>query len=478
MALLVPYSDPKLKKQFMLKDYLSDELNSCSSSGFRSFTRRQCCTPSVRFLIEINLTKKNKSHHQPPTVWRSKSADSSTAKSAFQKASDAVINVVKHLPFAAAVVKPKKTILPSSFSRKLFKRSFWKKSDRKEIERWKSFQTVVEKKSDTSDFSLSKTTTVTTAVTNPISSTKCSSSSSESSGKSKKSYSSSWSDSEFTRSSSCSSGNSETVNSCEKVLPDDEVGKIVGEDSTDATTTPTANCIIDSPKKQWPNEEAKEQFSPVSVLDYPFDNDDAEAEEEVSSPFKRRAARVEGPRHKLMQKLRRFESLSQLEPVDLEKRIALSDFDRESVGSTLQTCLLPILENNISDEEEEEDNETETKAVELLEEMKAKTPSVSFKFKAENLFLDFFREGIIEENAYDSYELLDVAKDWINGKPQELFLGWEVQRNRQAYIRDMEKGGMWGKLEEDKEEVALELEADIFTSLVNHLFLDLFNLAM
>lgn len=178
-----------------------------------------------------------------------------------------------------------------------------------------------------------------------------------------------------------------------------------------------------------------------------------------------------------MQKLRRFESLTQLEPVDLEKRIALSDFDRESVGSPLQPCLLPIQENNISDEEEE-DNKTETKAVELLEEMKAKAPSVSFKFNAENLFLDFFREGIIEGNAYDSCELLDVAKDWINGKPQELFLGWEVQRNRQAYIRDMEKGGMWGKLEEDKEEVALELEADIFTSLVNGLFLDLFNLAM
>lgn len=53
---------------------------------------------------------------------------------------------------------------------------------------------------------------------------------------------------------------------------------------------------MDIQQKQWPNEENKEQFSPVSVLDCPFDNDDVvEEEDEVSSAFKhKRAPVVEG----------------------------------------------------------------------------------------------------------------------------------------------------------------------------------------
>lgn len=44
-------------------------------------------------------------------------------------------------------------------------------------------------------------------------------------------------------------------------------------------------------QKQWSSEE-KEQFSPVSVLDCPFD--DEEEEDEVSSPFQHRLDRMEG----------------------------------------------------------------------------------------------------------------------------------------------------------------------------------------
>ena len=87
----------------------------------------------------------------------------------------------------------------------------------------------------------------------------------------------------------------------------------------------------------------------------------------------------------------------------------------------------------------------------------------------DNLFLDFFIEATCEDNNVSDCELLDMAKDWMNGEPQEVLLGWEVQKNREVYIREMEKGGMWGKLDEDRQEVALELEAEIFTSLVNDL---------
>ncbi|CAI9784525.1 unnamed protein product [Fraxinus pennsylvanica] len=69
------------------------------------------------------------------------------------------------------------------------------------------------------------------------------------------------------------------------------------------------------------------KFSPVSVLDCPFEDDD-----EVSSPFQQRLALMEGTKKKLMKKLKRFECLVQLEPVNLANRFASPEFsDNESV---------------------------------------------------------------------------------------------------------------------------------------------------
>lgn len=149
----------------------------------------------------------------------------------------------------------------------------------------------------------------------------------------------------------------------------------------------------------------------------------------------------------------------------LEKRMALADCDNESVGSPL----LSIHENFISDQEEEY-NKSGKKSEELLEQMKARTPSTSLKLNSDNLFLDFFIEATCEDNKVSDCELLDAAKDWMNGQAREVLLGWKMQKNREVYIREMEKGGMWSKLDEDRQEVALELEAEIFTSLVNDLF--------
>lgn len=233
MATLVPYSDPKLRKPNLLKDFLLDDFSSCSSSGFRSFPRRQCCTTTVRILLDRDLAKKKLKNYQIPPTQKS----SSPAKTMLQRASTAVYKAVKNLPFSSAA-KPRRAILPRSISRKLFKRSFWKKSDRKEIERWNTFHTVVENKSEPSIlYSPVKTNTVIT------------------SSKSKKSYGSSvsWTESEFTSSSSCSSGNSGTVNSSEnEVVKNSEqvvkMGKRVGVVVGEAITTCDANCVVDSPK--------------------------------------------------------------------------------------------------------------------------------------------------------------------------------------------------------------------------------------
>ncbi|KAA8522340.1 hypothetical protein F0562_013299 [Nyssa sinensis] len=464
-------SDSKLKKPLpkplMLKDYLLDDLSSCSSNSFRSYPRRQCCT-TVRLLLEIDL--KTRDLNRSKRLLKSKSKASSMTISALQRASDALINAVKLLPFSSVKSpssskqnKPKKTILPRSFSRKLLRRSFWKKTDHKDTERLKSFRDFLEEKEPSSDFTPS--IAAQSATTNSNSSTSNSNSNCNS-----------WTESDFTSDYlPCSGGNSQ--NSCEndvaeskRRLPENVVseraGAEVGDDSMEGTTT-TNHC---EENIKWPIQEEKEQFSPVSVLDFPSDD-----EEEVSSPFQIRLARLEGIKQKHMQKIRRFESLTQLEPVDLEELIALSESSDEPLE--LQLCSVSIQGSIVLDKEDEEENETEKYALELLKLMKAD----SLEFNADTLLLDFFRERITEADALAggekfNNELLNIGKDWMSGQSTlTQLLEWEVQRNRQAYVRDMEKAGRWGKLDDEKEEVVMELEVEVLASLINELLLDLFS---
>ncbi|KAJ6714531.1 hypothetical protein OIU85_026073 [Salix viminalis] len=159
-------------KPLTLKDYLLDDLSSCSSSGFKSFPRHRCCT-TIRFLLEIDL----KTKQQPPRQLfkRSKSRAASSAISALQKASVAVINAVKLLPFPSpnSIVKSpppsttRKGLLPRSLSRKLFKKSFWRKAadhhgqckESNEIGGWRLFREFLEEQDKLSDQTTSSVST-------------------------------------------------------------------------------------------------------------------------------------------------------------------------------------------------------------------------------------------------------------------------------------------------------------------------------
>lgn len=55
--------------------------------------------------------------------------------------------------------------------------------------------------------------------------------------------------------------------------------------------------------QEWPNEEEKEQFSPVSVLDCPFEDEDEDEDEEMCSPFQHRDTHMEGTSNSLLQNL-------------------------------------------------------------------------------------------------------------------------------------------------------------------------------
>ena len=186
-----------------------------------------------------------------------------------------------------------------------------------------------------------------------------------------------------------------------------------------------------------------------------------------------------------MQKIRRLESLAQLEPVDLEKQIALSELEDESLQSPKEVlCSVSVNNNdNMSDDQDKQEKDREERE-KLLKQLQSKSPSDRFKFKADNLLLDFFRERLmVEDNAKRlvdmgleelGLDLFKVAEDWVNGNPQELVLGWEVREGRKAYVKEMERNENWRNFNEEKEEVGSAVELEVFISLVDELLIDLF----
>ncbi|KAL1569018.1 hypothetical protein AAHA92_00552 [Salvia divinorum] len=368
-------------KPSLLKDYLMDEMSSCSSNGFKSFPRRQCCPSTVRFLMEIDL-------NQRKNYFIFNKSPSKSAASAFQR----VIAAVKRLPFGS----PDKPILRRSLSRKILRKTiFWKRnSSHKEIQRLKSFDQLMEEDSPPLDIP-----------------------------------------SDFN---ACSSGNSSNFNEVKREEDDDVDVEMLkdGDVSTDDSTAGGAT------EKQWSVSEEKEQFSPVSVLDCPFDDD------EVSSPFQH----MEGSSKP---KIERFGCM---DPLNLSKRFESTEspLPHSSVSSTREEGEL----------EENEVKRAEQKVMDLLQQ-------VMPPCKADSLLLDFFREKIMSRQWGDGYceDLVREAESWINSKTliHDALLGW----NRQPYVEDMEGSKEWRCFDGEIREMALELEAVVFDALFDELVVDI-----
>ena len=153
----------------MLKEFLSENSNSCSSSGFKYFPRKQIpphASHSMRSLIEIDLNSRNSNPRN-----MSKLSGSMSSKSTFQT----LINAMKNISFTAAnVISP--SILPRSLSRKLSRRNSQKENEKevneikitvkiKDIIRWKSFRDLAEEQSPPLDLA-SSTSNATTGSSN------------------------------------------------------------------------------------------------------------------------------------------------------------------------------------------------------------------------------------------------------------------------------------------------------------------------
>lgn len=171
-----------------------------------------------------------------------------------------------------------------------------------------------------------------------------------------------------------------------------------------------------------------------------------------------------------MKKIMRFELLTQLEPVNLVKRIAVSS---ESDQDDFTYHIEETTTTTTTRTEEEE------KALEFLDLLKCTMSSPSndngnIKPNTETILLDFFKLGYLESEKVE--DLVAIAKDWVIGKNSnnEEMIDWKVKKNREMYVEEMEKNGEWRRRRyKEKEEVGLEMEVEIFASLISELLDDL-----
>ncbi|KAK1304728.1 hypothetical protein QJS10_CPB11g00597 [Acorus calamus] len=209
----------------------------------------------------------------------------------------------------------------------------------------------------------------------------------------------------------------------------------------------------------------EEQFSPVSVMDFPFEEEHEEGasdreEEESSSPssFQQSLDNIERRKLQLLNKIRNFERLTFLDPINLEERIdSSSEFN--SYG-----CDSPLMEeNSVGDEEEEEE------AMQLLKLLKETTPE-SFRKKCylERLFIEFFTEGLIVHDGQDRGSLLlKAATDWLNAGRSIEQESWEAE------VKEAVSCGRWSRFKEEEDEFGVSVEVGVWGSLLDELLTDL-----
>ncbi|KAI3913721.1 hypothetical protein MKW98_011782 [Papaver atlanticum] len=521
----------------LLKDFLKEEMSSCSSNGFKSFPRKTCCTYSIRHLVEMDLKSRDltknpsfpKNHH----LLRNKSSSTtatSTTISALQKASVAVINVVKYLTFSSSSSSSSKlsslsssstssrkqgNSLSRSFSKKLKSKSFWRKDNSeknnrkvekeiikdagrvKDIMKWKSFRDLQKRSSSSLSIQTITTTTNTIYSWSPSSSdSECDTQDNHHSHEFKSFKQKKDTDSDLHCSSSISISTGISISEC----PADDSSQKCSSTNQEIVEEEEEISIQkgDLRGEQGHQYGKVQQFnSPVSTLDFPSEEDEEETSSSSSSSlFQSSLANMEKSKKKLMQKIRRFEGLGQLDPINLSKRIAsfeaiLShdslESPSDSYASSIFTSNSSHVISSVSEQQEEEEEEEEEDQMSKAGEKAKKLFQCTIKETARNeenlksvnsiedlLLLDFFKDEIIENTTNERVvmskrseekldnELLRLAKNWMNGQCDPL--DWGLQESRKVHVKEMEKGGQWRISNED---IVFEMEIMITGSLMD-----------
>ncbi|XP_030926614.1 uncharacterized protein LOC115953220 [Quercus lobata] len=217
-------------------------------------------------------------------------------------------------------------------------------------------------------------------------------------------------------------------------------------------------------------EEDKEQCSPVSVLDPVFEDDDDghdveddDEDKDYGYDHECSFAIVQRAKKQLLHKLRRFEKLAELDPIELEKRMLEDEQDDD-------------YDNNIYDLNEEEDCEDgmetshmETNVDGFLTEVLSKSNIHSLRRIPEDmkrLVSDLIVEEGREQNAFDNREevvsrVCKRLESWkeVDSNTIDMMVEQDFRRELDRWKLDQEQVG----------QTALEIELAIFGLLVQEL---------
>ncbi|GJN30096.1 hypothetical protein PR202_gb18375 [Eleusine coracana subsp. coracana] len=276
--------------------------------------------------------------------------------------------------------------------------------------------------------------------------------------------------------------------------------------------------------------EDKQQLSPVSVLDFPFDDDDGDEEERsdagTCSPscFQHNCAanlqRKKQKSQQMVHEIRRFDDDGQTAEeavvVDLEARFittitsSLDDLpsnnstdDSEAADDTSSTASRHEDDDDEeqqmsierSEEEGQQDHHHETEPddddhdeyrllARLLDGNDKKAAVVAVDEITEWLLLDFFAEGItdrrlrssvvtaakplLHDDDVNNKVMMTAALDWLRGAGPQWGIG-DVMFSGESALKDMERGRRWMCAREEEQDVGAEVEAFVMDFLVDEL---------
>ncbi|KAM0827397.1 hypothetical protein ACQ4PT_068218 [Festuca glaucescens] len=266
----------------------------------------------------------------------------------------------------------------------------------------------------------------------------------------------------------------------------------------------------------------KQQLSPVSVMDFPFHDDDGDERSDAGtcSPSfvhcQHELERTSSSAHEPLHKIRRLDGVAQgVDPVDLQPRFVASDdsgasvsddtqaqsnsssastasattsttlssTDHDSASATTSTTLPSDEQHRSADDgEREPDEHLHCRLLERLLKDDDATAATS-----ERLLLDFLAEGlgrlrglkvgsvvgtVRSSDDHDESALLLAAKEWVRGAGTQ----WGVEDvlfAGPAALADMDRERRWMCVGEEEREVGAAVEGLVLDALVAELVSDL-----
>ncbi|KAH6825310.1 hypothetical protein C2S53_009914 [Perilla frutescens var. hirtella] len=214
---------------------------------------------------------------------------------------------------------------------------------------------------------------------------------------------------------------------------------------------------------QGEEEEEKDQCSPVSVLDPPFDEDEScDVEEDDDFDMECSYENVQRAKQQLLYRLRRFEKLAELDPVELERKLLVEGSDEEGREGTDEhepLSMSPYRQHNV-----------ETFVSQVFNQSSLKYHSRSMSADMKRLVSDLIVEEkrqMIQPGANEVVmgRICSRLDSWreVESDTIDMMIGLDFKKELQG----------WAKFGQEVQETAAEIELAIYLLLLQELTDDL-----